>query len=118
MQINSFLGGVLVASLGWLTLPALADLDWFSKPAASPQAGMSQAKESHAVVLHGMSAEQQAAHVAELKRRWQAMTPAEREAHPGTAQCPYAGRAQHGGGRAGEAGRAQGLRPQAEPLGT
>ena len=115
MQINSFLSGVLVASLGWLTLPALADLDLFSQPAVSPQAEESHARQ------HGMSAEQQAAHVAEMRQRWQAMNPAEREAHPGTAQCPYAGRAQHGshgGDRAGGAGRAQGLRPQSEPLET
>lgn len=103
MQVKGFLWGAAVASLAWLGISALADR-------GVPTHGVAVLEASAA---HGMTAEEQEAHVAEMQQLWRAMTPAQRDAHRDLLRCPYSG--QPGGaydrGQAGEpdkgAGRAR-----------
>ena len=115
MQLKSFLLGMAVASLIWLAVPAMADRAVLTQPTAVQQAAVVHAG------APAMTAEEREAHVAEMRRLWQAMTPAQREAHRNMKTCPYSGNTQHGtrsDGRAGGQNPGQGLRPAREPLGT
>jgi hypothetical protein len=115
MQVKGFLSGMAVASLIWLAVPTMADRGVLPQVAAAQQAAVVQAG------APAMTAEERQAHVAEMRRLWQSMTPAQREAHRSMKTCPYSGNTQHGtrsDGRAGGQGPAQGLRPAREPLGT
>jgi hypothetical protein len=91
MQIKGFIFGLAVASLAWAGLPAVADL---AAARAAPTVQEAPAPRAH---YHAMGGEQHGSH-AELMRRWEAMTPEQREAHRQLMRCPYAGRA---GGSAG-----------------
>ena len=115
MQLKGFLSGMAVATLIWLAVAAMAERGVLPQAAAVQQAAVVQAG------APAMTAEEREAHVAEMRRLWQAMTPAQREAHRGMMSCPYSGKAQHGkrgDGQAGGQGPTQGLRPAREPLGT
>ena len=115
MQVKGFLSGMVVASLIWLAVPAMAERGVLPQVTAAQQAAVVQAG------AQDMTAEERQAHAAEMHRLWQSMTPAQREAHRGMKTCPYSGNAQrgtHSDGHAGGQGPAQGLRPPREPLGT
>lgn len=115
MQVKGFLLGMAVASLIWLAVPAMAERGVLLQANAVQQAAVVRAG------APAMTAEERQAHAAEMRRLWQSMTPAQREAHRGMTTCPYSGNAEHGtrrDGRAGGQGPAQGLQPAREPLGT
>jgi hypothetical protein len=108
--------GAAVASLIWF-----GDVRrWRNATFVDPATAVSKQRPS-TLRKPAMTAEEREAHVAEMRRLWQAMTPAQREAHRNMKTCPYSGNTQHGtrsDGRAGGQNPGQGLRPAREPLGT
>lgn len=107
MHIKAFMLGAAVASLVWLAVPAALE---------RPAAGAAAPAAAEAVDWRPAGAPHAMSH-AELMRRWQAMTPEQREAHRQMARCPYSSRAGQGAPGRAPAGQ-QGLRPTQEPLGT
>lgn len=83
MQLKGFFWGAAVASVAWLGMSAIAERDL-------PMHGVAALEASAA---HGMTAEEQEAHVAEMRQLWRGMTPAQRDAHRDMARCPYSGQA-------------------------
>jgi hypothetical protein len=86
MQLKGFIAGAAVVSLAWLGSAA-----WDNYAAEVRAGSMPSVAGVHAA--HGMSEAEKEAHVAEMRRLWQSMTPQQREAHRGMAYCPYSGQA-------------------------
>lgn len=110
MQLKGFILGVLLASLGWLAWPHVADRDTGSR-ALEEQAHAWM--EAH-VGWHQMSPAERRAHVAEMRELWQGLSPEQREAHRDMLHCPYAAPGSRDRGRHGQPGGI--LRQAPEPL--
>lgn len=78
MQLKGFIAGAAVVSLAWLGSTA-----WDNFATEMEAAAMQQAPGAHAAA-HGMTAAEQEAHVAEMRRML--------EAHRNLGVCPYSGR--------------------------
>jgi hypothetical protein len=102
MQLKGFIAGAAVVSLAWLGATA------WDNHSAEVRAGSVQ-RLAGVPAAHGMSEAEKEAHAAEMRRLWQSMTPAQREAHRNMNYCPYAGRGADGMNR----GAAPGLLPAA-----
>ena len=89
MQLKGFIAGAAVVSLAWL-----GSIAWDNYSTEMRAASMQRLAGVHAA--HGMSEAEMQAHVAEMRRAWQSMTPAQREAHRNMNYCPYSGRAAQG----------------------
>jgi hypothetical protein len=97
MQLKGFIAGAAVVSLAWLGSTA-----WDNYSAEVRAGSMQRLAGVHAA--HGMSEAEKEAHVAEMRRMWESMTPAQREAHRNMNYCPYSGRGAHGMTRDGSPG--------------
>jgi hypothetical protein len=89
MQLKGFIAGAAVVSLAWLGSTA------WDNYSAEVRAGSMQ-RLAGVPAAHGMSEAEKEAHVAEMRRLWEGMTPAQREAHRNMNYCPYSGRGAHG----------------------
>ena len=89
MQLKGFVAGAAVVSLAWLGSTAWDN--YAAEMSAPPAQRVAGIQPAHAA--QGMSEAEKEAHVAEMRRLWESMTPAQREAHRGMAICPYSGRA-------------------------
>lgn len=89
MQLKGFFAGAAVVSLAWLGSAA-----WDNYTTEVRAGAMQRVAGVHAA--HGMSDAEKEAHAAEMRRLWQGMTPAQREAHRNMNVCPYSGRGAHG----------------------
>lgn len=92
MQLKGFIAGAALVGLAWLGTAA-----WHND-AAEMSAGSTQQRlgNIHASA-QGMTEAEKEAHVAEMRRLWQSMTPAQREAYRNRAYCPYSGQGARGG---------------------
>jgi hypothetical protein len=107
MQMKGFFWGATVASVAWLGTSAIAER-------GAPMHGVVVLE---AAAAHGMTAEEQEAHVAEMRQLWRDMTPAQRDAHRNMARCPYSGQAGGGAHGQGQTGKwEKGARQAREPL--
>lgn len=84
MQLKGFITGAAAVSLAWLGSTAWDNYTAEVRAAATQQVSGIQA-------VHGMTEAEKEEHVVEMRRLWESMTPAQREAHRGMAYCPYSG---------------------------
>lgn len=95
MRINGLLYGLVAAVLVSLALPAVADQ-------TAPDQGMSsevrQVREELRARWEAMTPEERQAHREEMQKRWEAMTPEERKAHRGMMRSPHAADPEHADG--------------------
>ncbi|NGP52487.1 hypothetical protein [Thioalkalivibrio sp. XN8] len=95
MQLKGFVAGAAVVALAWLGSTAWGNF------AAEMQAAPTQAPAGVYAADRGMTEAEKEAHVAEMRRLWESMTPAQREAHRNMGVCPYSGRSAQGAGPRG-----------------
>ena len=93
MQLKGFIAGAAVVALTWLGSTA-----WDDNYAEMRAGAMPDLTDIHAAA-QGMTEAEKKAHVAEMRRLWKGMTPAQRDAHGNRAVCPYSGQSAPGGDR-------------------
>ncbi len=91
MQLKGFIAGAAVVALAWLASTA-----WDSN-FTEMLAGSTPVLTGVHAATQGMTEAEKEAHVAEMRRLWQNLTPAQRDAHRNKGVCPYSGRSAQGG---------------------
>jgi hypothetical protein len=93
MQFKGFIAGAAVVALAWLGSTA------WDNYSAELRAGSMHGLNGIQASAQGMTEAEKEAHVAEMRRLWQSMTPAQREAYRNRSYCPYSGQGAHGRAR-------------------